>query len=523
MQHDNRSDDDISGATDSGQRGDSPSEAGDQVGAGLDDRHAPAVERRDLWGTVVNGHEHSYFEYYSGSAAQAESVPDAAGESRADRKPAAARASESVKSIGAERKRDYLETLFRGLALRVRGENASHLRNQLEARLLAATGVASGAPLAVAGKGTAEATEPLLPFGALAESLGRLDTVAAQQVEASDALDKYLENESELRNISAAGFIAGERDRLQRERARIVEELDGSIHYALHTLNSDREMLEQELALSADDTPSGVFRKLERALATVGRPGASKRLQELSDKIAAVANRQRVLIDRRDAINKDLSRLNVLANELGFDRDATAWMIVARGRQHSVREEGLLPPLNKCLRDTVRSAQALAQLSERQIMVLASAIEDGPTPSTLEAITDTVSTFLPVARLRLGPERLRRVSRDLLKFFANVRSLAADLSGSDVAPAEIPEPPFPLSSDPEELFAEYSRHGADGHLDRDRVHEQIAQWFKLARARIEGQPEESLEVFIEFLQSVTPAFLRTAAAEEIESFRGIFR
>ncbi len=489
-------------------------------GADTPPKTAPSVPgRHEVWGVVVDGRECTYFDYYAGAATQPQAQADTSAGGGGDREPPTAFPPAGREGIDLERKRDYTETLFRGLVLHMRQENASRLQATFEGSLAALTGVASGAPLAVAREGSAEKTEPLLPVGDLKDTLDRLDALAAQQVETTHALEKYLAIESELRKAVLAAFVVAERERIQRERTRIVEELDSSIHYALHALRADQELLQQDLAPSADDTPSGVFRKLERALTTMSRPGTSKRLQELRARIAVVTGRQRLLVERRDAMNRELSRLDALLQDLGFGRETTAWAVHARGLQQGGREEGLRSALSRSAGETVRLARGLGSLLDRHIVRLASLTNETPTPHSAEQIAGALSSFLPVAGLRLYPDQLGRLHQEITRLFRNAQSLVTRLSASGSVSGLSDQVLASLSSKPEVVFVEYSGFGAGGPVDAQTAHEEVTRWFETAHAQIRNRPQDPIEAFAEFLHSAAPAVLRAPLTAEIEELR----
>ena len=267
--------------------------------AGADAQAKAATQtaaRRQLWGVVVDDRDYTYFDYYTAAGTESAQTPSVSAEKVISREIPAP-SSTGRQAIDRDRKRDYTDTAFRGLALRVRKQNATRLQADSEELLITITNVASDAPLAVVGEARNMETRPLPPTGGLKETLERLDALAARQVDACDAVDQLLAAEAEVRKTVLAAFIVGELNRLEGERTLILEELDGSVHYALHTLRADRELLAQELTPPQDATASAMFRIFERAVSGMSRASASKRLEEVSTKLAAVTDRQRLLIE----------------------------------------------------------------------------------------------------------------------------------------------------------------------------------------------------------------------------------
>lgn len=481
---------------------------------------APA--RRQFWGVVVEDRDCTYFDYYAGVGTEPVE-PTAASAERVISRELPASISTGRETIDRDRKRDYTDTAFRGLAVRVRKQNAARLQADSEELLLTITNIASDAPLAVVGEARNMETRPLPPIGGLRETLERLDALAAQQVDACEALDELLTAQSALRNTILAGFIVAELSRLDGERTLILEELDGSVHYALHTLRADRELLEQELTPPQDATASAMFRIFERAVSGMSRASASKRLEEISTKLAAVTDRQRLLIERRDTLNADLERLRGLLTELGLRPETTMMAVHSRGIQQDMKAEEARRALRDSVLGTQRFAQDLLKLVDTRLIPFSQSLDEAWEQQSLEDVTRILSGFLPLAGKQFSPDQLRRLSHALTKFLGEVQSLVTGLADMKTGEGSADQALASVARDPESVLTEYARQVLGDSADSQPVHDEISRWFEAAKARIQSAPQDPMVAFAEFLESTGPEFVREPLAEEVRSLQETLR
>ncbi len=275
------------------------------------DRAETSVERvgpQNL-SLLAGGHDYSYYDYCTSDAIDPLWGRDTDRRAPFERPTLVSAAGASgTGTYCQERKRQYLETLFRGILLRLLMD-AARTMSEAYGQSLALWRRTLAGEWGTSGSADA-AGDPCAATADLKRILELLEVLGTQRRHVREALDLYTAPGGELRAASRATFLLQERARMQTERTELVREVDKNIHFALHALQSERDLLRSAATGSESHTRWHLLPKGTTADTRIAPQQHQTERLTLDARIRALEDRRQRLLERRDALSQDLGTVH---------------------------------------------------------------------------------------------------------------------------------------------------------------------------------------------------------------------
>jgi hypothetical protein len=473
----------------------------------------------DNWSLVSGGQHSSYYDYYTSDEIDPVWGRDSLRGTALERAESAQSAPRN-ESHCQTRKRGYIEGLFRGVLIRLRLEAAVGLAGTYRHGLDLLHGLTSEWTTSP-GAASVERQAPA-PAADLAHVLELSQTLESRRSQVRALLARYAGLHQDMRTALNAMLLAQNLARMQAERNEVVKELDGELHYSLRTLRSEREILSAPESGTQSPQRWKLFPKASLAEAAPSAGKQDERLRTVEARLAALDERQHRLLERRDSLNQDLSRVRKTLEDLGIDPDDAGTQAKARQSAVEAREaevRGTLSAAFAAEREVESQLRDFSTPLAEYVSTFASGREQPP----LEDLIDGLSCFVTLPEPAPSFQDLVGLAQRI----ASTLARASTLVGETHPPPATAAPPTTaldtdLSLNPEALLRAHAARQAPTEVpDGAAVHQAIKDWFITVKERVQELSEEPMVAFEDLLLAAAPPFLRPVVGDESREFHEV--